>query len=199
MRTITKEVFYYDELSEEAQQTAYEDWAGASEYPFDSENQESLEEFCKAFDVKVGNYRYGGYAEPVISWDFVSNYYDYDAIDTLSPVRLRTWIVNNYGGNLYSSKIYRAWNGTKSKKRYSKIKKVPTEFTGYFLDWTLLKPIWDFLEHPYKTTFTDLIDECMRYFIADCDADWNACFTMEYFKDEAESNGYEFYENGKRY
>ena len=61
MRTVqrTYTLFGIAELEDEARQRAYTDWlAKGNDYPYASENCDTLEAFCNLFRIVCTNYRY---------------------------------------------------------------------------------------------------------------------------------------------
>lgn len=62
MRTITKTVYTFDELSDEAKENAYNNDHINHDFAWDDEYRETLNRFCNIFDVKMHNWEvdYGG-------------------------------------------------------------------------------------------------------------------------------------------
>src|SRR5690606_13129221 len=149
-------VFTIDELDYDAQRNAYNDLLPIAYYPWDRENQETLNAFCSWFDVGRVDYEYGAFRPPWIEADIhVSG-----EVDALRGLRLRTYILNNYGHVLFKPKYLRHVGG---KPRYSKVKvvRVP-DMTGFYLDYSICKPLYDFIDHPDgHTSLSDLLQECL--------------------------------------
>ena len=93
MRTVqrTYTLFGIAELEDEARQRAYTDWlAKGNDYPYASENCDTLEAFCNLFRIVCTNYRYD-------SCTYAYRFYTKHEADTeeLSGVRLLAYLYNN--------------------------------------------------------------------------------------------------------
>lgn len=100
MRTVqrTYTLFGIAELEDEARQRAYTDWlAKGNDYPYASENCDTLEAFCNLFRIVCTNYRYD-------SCTYAYRFYTKHEADTeeLSGVRLLAYLYNNFHAGLYS-------------------------------------------------------------------------------------------------
>ena len=99
MRTVqrTYTLFGIAELEDEARQRAYTDWlAKGNDYPYASENCDTLEAFCNLFRIVCTNYRYD-------SCTYAYRFYTKHEADTeeLSGVRLLAYLYNNFHAGLY--------------------------------------------------------------------------------------------------
>ena len=197
-RTITKTVYELSELEGSAKEEALHNMILNFDYPWGSENEDTLREFEKIFPVKVKRFQYGGYGGKYIDFDFEN----YDEIADLSGIRLMKYIYNNYFYDIYKGKYYNkcyAENGRFIHKyRYSKIKfEECCNLTGYCIDIDILKPIWDFLKNPNDfTTFEDLMQECLESWLSACEKDHDGFYGEESLIEHAEINNIEFDENG---
>lgn len=104
MRTVqrTYTLFGIAELEDEARQRAYTDWlAKGNDYPYASENCDTLEAFCNLFRIVCTNYRYD-------SCTYAYRFYTKHEADTeeLSGVRLLAYLYNNFHAGLYKPKVY---------------------------------------------------------------------------------------------
>lgn len=104
MRTVqrTYTLFGIAELEDEARQRAYTDWlAKGNDYPYASENCDTLEAFCNLFRIACTNYRYD-------SCTYAYRFYTKHEADTeeLSGVRLLAYLYNNFHAGLYKPKVY---------------------------------------------------------------------------------------------
>ena len=80
-------------------------------------------------------------------------------------------------------------------------------FTGYCGDEDLLDPLRKFLAEGFKadearpvtqrSTLTDLLDDCVRSWLKSFEEDYEYQHTLECFKEMAETDGWEFTENGE--
>lgn len=59
MRTEEINIYKYEELSDSAKEKAREWFLSGSEYPWVDETRESLEKFCKTFDITLKDWSYG--------------------------------------------------------------------------------------------------------------------------------------------
>lgn len=196
MRTETRtfEVYAINELSKQAQSKAYYKWLELSDYDWVDENRATLKAFTDIFNVKCTNFSYD------------ANRYNYhfmttltDAEEELCGQRLAAYIYNNYSSKLFSPKIY--WNKNSSKKRKSQIfTDNSSVLTGYYMDDTILHPIYEFLKHPNShTTFLALLDTCLDEFFKGCRDDIADNESQEHFVEISISNKYEYLRNGTRF
>ena len=64
MRTITRNVYFFDELSESAKEKARDWWRGRGfEYSWSTESRASINAFCVLFDVDLVDYSIGAYCQ----------------------------------------------------------------------------------------------------------------------------------------
>lgn len=196
MRTIqrTFTLFTLEELEDEARQRAYLDWlAKGYDYPFASENCNTLEAFCNLFHTVCLNYSYD------------NNRYNYsyriecdDDIIRLSGIRLATYLHNNYHSSLFTPKTY--WTSDNKKKRKSRIFLTSDcSLTGFIMDEIMLQPIYEFIKHPDNRTFGNLIKECMEAFFCACRDDCEYCTSEDYFKEESAEQNWEYLADGTFY
>ena len=156
MRTVqrTYTLFGIAELEDEARQRAYTDWlAKGNDYPYASENCDTLEAFCNLFRIACTNYRYD-------SCTYYYRFYTKHETDTeeLSGVRLLAYLYNNFHAELYKPKVY--WTKDRKKRRRSRIS-VTCEcpFTGVVSDEIILQPFMDFMRSPDTRNFKELMRE----------------------------------------
>ena len=191
-RTFT--LFTLEELEDEARQRAYSDWlAKGYDYPFASDNCNTLEAFCTLFHTVCLNYSYD------------SNRYNYsyrigcdDDIIRLSGIRLAAYLYNNYHSSLFTPKTY--WTSDNKKKRKSRIFLTPgCPLTGFIMDEIMLQPIYEFIKHPDNRTFGNLIKECMEAFFCACRDDYEHYTSEDYFKEESAEQNWEYLADGTFY
>lgn len=193
MRTITKNVYTFDELSEDAKKKAIEAYKINADYPWNKENRDSLEAFCKLFNVKASDWSYGGYSTPyIILKDF---YLDEDL--EWRGEDLKQYLLDNYKNDLWKPKYL----GQDENKNpiYSKTEKENScVFTGYCIDDDILKPIYYFIEKPNDTSsLEDLMQNCLNSWVNSAHDDYEAYFSDESMVDEIKANEREFYESGE--
>ena len=198
MRTICTTVFNLDELNPDARKKAIENFSISMEYPGFSDLDDTLQSFQELFGVTVREYEVSYCSRPYVNY-YINNYTpEFD-----SPIRFRTWIINNYYEGLFHGKYYGKLTGEpgnyKNVKRYSKIKKEEYCPTGYYLDSAITEPIRQFLKNPYHTTWHELIGECLMNCLKKVEKDIDYCYSTEGITETIEIYGIEFYENGERY
>lgn len=198
MRAVQVYVYKYEELSDRARKKALHNFQMSDYYPWADENKETLKAFENIFPIKVREWQYGGYGD-YIRFDFIADY----EIEELSGVRLATYIYNNYFPYLFKGKYYSKGKYVDGKytykQRYSKVMfDNSCVLTGYIIDDDILEPVYKFLKKPCKhTNFKDLMRECLEKWLSACIRDYEAYFSEENFMEMCESNGWEFFEDGK--
>lgn len=203
MKTITINVFTYDELSEDAKERAYNSWlSGSRDYFWGEENRKTLEKFAEEINVNIDHWEYGGRGEGV-RW---SSDWDYeDEKMELSGLRLLRYIQNNWSGFLYYGRYYSKTRATSEPGKYAYVSRKSKvlfsrepDLTGYCIDYSICSPIYDFIKKPDNTTLKELINNCFYSWIEACNEDLEYTQSQEYFADEAEANNYEFDEDGRQ-
>lgn len=192
-------IFKIDELSETAQQKAWEKSLQHFDMPWADENRQSLEAFCKEFPVKAKDWCYGDRADIVPVMEF--SQYD-DAVWELTGLRLRTWLLNNFDHVLYAGKyISKTYSTLPYRYRFRHSKAIIEEsccpFTGYCMDETLLDPIRKFIKTPDNRTLEDLLGECLWSWVYACQEDYEYQSSFECFIEDARANEWEFNESGE--
>ncbi len=212
MKTIEIKLYQFDELSENAQQTAINWWREGADFQYLTEEAvDSLNEFCDLFNVTWSNIDFD---EPYhneyrfnIDEDFLS----------LSNHKLAKYIWNNYSDSIYKGKYYGKLvdtdkdgkkieiskehpNGLRHVKRRSKCQlENCCVLTGVGYDDDLLKPVYDFLDHPSKTDFETLLHDCINSLCHSVSSEIEANMEDENVADSIRANEYEFIENGEKY
>ena len=103
MRTVqrTYTLFGIAELEDEARQKAYTDWlAKGNDYPYASENCDTLEAFCNLFRIACTNYCYDSCT---YAYRFHTGHEE--ETERLSSVRLLAYLYNNFHAELYKPKV----------------------------------------------------------------------------------------------
>ena len=128
-----------------------------------------------------------------------------DAVLELTGLRLRTWIVNNWGDELLTSpKFYYKTLDGKSRTRHSQIQRDPgcCPLTGFCSDEDIIDPLRKFVAGGFlkdrATTLEDLLKDCVHSWLEAFEAEYEDQQTLEYFIDMAQVNEWEFDENGNR-
>ena len=160
------------------------------DYPYASENCDTLEAFCNLFRIVCTNYRYD-------SCTYAYRFYTKHEADTeeLSGVRLLAYLYNNFHAGLYKPKVY--WTKDRKKRRRSRIS-VTCEcpFTGVVSDEIILQPLMDFMRSPDTRNFKELMRDCLENFFRSCRDDCEYCESEEYFTDESHRNNWEYLIDG---
>jgi hypothetical protein len=201
MRTITKTVYTFDELSDEAKENAYNNDHINHDFAWDDAYRETLNRFCKIFDIKMHNWEvdYGGG-----NYDF-EYMGDNDVFNDMTAARFSKWIYNNFYTQIVEGKYYSTkgkWiNGKYNYKyRYSKIfVEHDCTLTGYFADCDILEAVFNCID--YKTNYTcmdDLIDDCLSKFFEAWSKDIEYSDSFEAYEEMANCNEWEYDENGER-
>ena len=197
MRTITKtyNIFLLAELSTAARETAYSEWLSTFEYPWSSDNRNTLDAFERIFNIKVTDWSYDTCK---YSYRFTSQYSAEE--EELSGIRLLKYLVNNYWHTLFKPRTYYLKGNFKKQRKSRVLTDSSCVLTGYCADEDILKPIYHFLNSPdTDTTLYDLMDKCLDSFFKSCRDDMEYQCSEECFEESCEANKYEFLENGKMY
>lgn len=128
-----------------------------------------------------------------------------DNVLELIGIRLRTYLINNFGYILfkgkYFGKLITLENGErKHVKRYSRvIFENCCNLTGVCYDDDMLSPIYDFLKgkNYQNYNFQELMEECYYNLEKTLENECDYMNTDEYLAEFLESNNYEFEENGE--
>lgn len=214
MKTIEIKIYKFEELSEEAQQKAIDSNRTDidNSYIYD-EAHETVKEFNRIFDTEEGNR----------SWlEFTTSRID-DNVLEMKGMRLRTWIINNFGDYLYTPKFIGSMdkNEVISHKRI-KSKKLSNGnvfnpyysgcqkdnccvLTGVCYDDSILQPVYDLIEWNEKADynsyqdFESLMTDCFQNLERDLESELEAMSTDEYISDHLIDNEYDFTEEGEIY
>lgn len=193
MRIIEKKVYTFDELDERAKEKAREWMRDGYDYSWTGEVRDTLKAFESAFPVTAKDWQYGPG-----DYQVTARYTGDDNAEELTGLRLRTYLINNYGRILTTAKtIRKGWQG---KSRKSKCQKEDNAcpFTGVCFDESALAPIRKFIKKPDNSTFSELLAECLDSLFADASNDWEYQLSDEAIDETILANGYEFDEDGNR-
>ena len=215
MKTIQVNILTFEELTEEAKRTAINQYRvqGPDASHIYDEAHDSVKEFNKIFGTKEGNR----------SWlDVDTSHIDDDVLE-LSGVRLRTYILNNFGSDIFRPKYLKHGILRKEKPTHHRMRKAkilntgPNKglymvsyysnintscecpLTGVCYDHSLLNPFLKFIAKPDKSTFEDLITDAFHELKKDLEDEEDSMNTDEYIIEQIEANDYEFTETGERY
>lgn len=216
MRKIEQTIFTVEELKESALKTAHENYLENFEFFWADEWLNVIKKGLEAFNCELGRYSID-YSSATCSTAPVIDCNTHS--DDVKGVRLRTWLINNFYSTIYPPKYYgRLVNtfkdgtpipvsdkhraGLRHVKRYSKVLTDgigACDLTGYCGDINFLEPIKQFIEKPDNQTFEDLMEAAVYNTLKGIQQDYEWQTSMEYFKEEADQQEMEFYEDGERY
>lgn len=183
-------VYTIDELSEKAKEKAYNAWLEHWDYGWEKENRDTLKAFEKLFPIKVLDWEYGLYRN-YITFEVID-----DDIKNLSGIRLLKYLYNNYFNLLFKPKVYHHPKNLK-KQRTSKIFYDEDRWlTGYYLDYDILDPIYEFFKNPKNISFEDLMSRCLNKWVKTCSQDYEYCLSFENFVEESHINNWLYFEDG---
>lgn len=191
MRVIEAKVYTLDELSVSAQENAHNEYLARKDYDF-SEAMDSIKEGLKHFDFKLVDWDIEYYCASN-AWfkiEYTNNYYTENDKEELVGVRLWKYLHNqNFLQYIckYDRKCKPLLDGN-------------CPFTGVCYDENFLDPIREFVKLPSSViNFKDLMKDCVRSVLKSIEDEYDYQSSFEYFKKEAEDDGYEFYDDGSRY
>jgi hypothetical protein len=210
MRTISKNVYPFDELSPEAKEKAI-NYMRQLEYEdpwFIDEVNQTFEKFAELFGIKWNNI---DYEEPY------RNDYDLtfsDDILNLTGVRLSKYIWNNYKKQLFKKKYYPVKanyplfhrrvksitynNGNTFNGYYSAVQlEHSCVLTGITYDEDILQPIYEFLNNPKENVNIEtLMNDCIYSLCGAVQDEINYRLSDESLTETIQANEYEFSEEG---
>ena len=212
METININLFTFDELSTEAKQTALNNYIAKEDFYYIwSEAKNSVKAFNELFNLRSGRN----------SWLEYDHNFD-DNITELKGLRLRKYLINNFGYALYKGKYRKMidghktikcfspkyWQTNEGKKHtflYSKLFSEHTYvLTGVCYDENILDPIYNFIDN-YKenannyqyTNIIDLLDNCFESLKKAIENEIEYLQSEEAYSEHCEANEYKFLSNGQ--
>jgi hypothetical protein len=209
MQTVTIELFKFNELSEDAKQTAIDNYRYNNDGGAIHEVIASANAAVELFNLKTGN-----------EYSAVRHSHIDDCILELKGIRAYKYILNNYGNKLFKPKFIKSVKGHKFYNQvicerydftkygnglstfiYSKNRVTDScVLTGVCYDDDILQPVYDFLAKPCKYTTIQDIFEQLGEAIAKTFADYEDWVNSdEYISEFFEGNDYDFTIDGKRY
>lgn len=213
MRIETIKIYTFEELSDEAQQVAIQNHRQNQDHSWlYEEAKATVKEFCRLFNVTTGHR----------SWLEVGS------IDgpeqELKGLRLRKWILNNFGDVLWKRKFINSFGDNKVVKhpcvkvnRYTNPgRRVDTSnyyysriqfdnscvLTGMCYDDSMLQPIYSFIEYvdaDQSATWSEIVADCFSSLKSDLESEVEAREQDDYIREELQECLYEFTENGHIY
>jgi hypothetical protein len=209
MKTIELTLFNFDELSEDAQQTALDNVDLSMETEFICEDvQNVLDAFCKIFPVEWKEY-------DIFNAHFRLKFTVDNDVLKLSGIRLLRYLENNYlpqirKGKYRSTKttskhpcltVTKLLNGRTFSAFHSRIffEYDNCPLTGMCMDYHILEPILKFRKEPKNIDFEELLNNCFCSLIFAARKDAEYFETYEAKREIIASNSYTFTEDGELY
>lgn len=219
MRTIKTKVFFFNELSEEAKKTAITQFRNKgieTDFVYD-DAYETVKKFHEVFNTSEG----------FKSWLDVYFINIDENILNFQGLRLRTYLINNFGHILYKRKFYKSIGYNRvinhpciktnfydlkkgaicssSNFYYSRITKENScVLTGVCYDDTILSPIYEFIEnYTQKKSYNDslnfkeLVEDCFYTLDKAIEEEIDYMNSDEGLSEFILSNDYEFTKYGK--
>lgn len=119
-----------------------------------------------------------------------------DIEQSLSGVRLATYLNNNYRHRLFAPKTFSGKAGRVRRKSQILVEDTCV-LTGYYMDDLILLPIYEFLEKPDPAvTFTKLLDKCLDSFFRCCRDDVAAYESRDNFLDTSTAHEWRYLQDG---
>lgn len=196
--TLEAIAFRYEELSEEAKRKAYLAWlAGQDQSLCSEEFRNTLCKFEGIFPVKVCDWEVDDYTfwhRFVIAGD--------DGIESVSGIRLATYLWNNYARYITKGKYYSKTISQSPFQYISRHSKVMTSMedcplTGVCWDYEILQPIIDCLT--YRKIYNDaeeLFQDCLDNFFGAWQGQLEYESSQEFFEEEVEANDWQYNADG---
>lgn len=179
----------------EAFKVAFTNWSESqTETPWSDEIVDSLKKLIEAAGLRLVDWNLGAYNRSnYIKVSFGGN----DDVENLSGPRAIAWIENNLLADLRVPFTgAERWKLSRFGRAYRAGSVKPCPFTGFFADDDYLEALLQEVRsgETLKDAFTGLADVAMRLMEAELEG-----MDEDYFTEEAEANGYEFTETGKRF
>lgn len=206
MRTITKNIYTFDELSDEAKERAIENYRALGiPFAWQDEIIASIKAIAKAMNCSYDWYSYDG-VNYTVYLESRGNFY-YDDITELEGSRAWAYIENNFISKSERPKTYYLnhaiyCDGRKNWSRKSKINYTINDcpFTGYCMDCCFSEAWRDWKKSFNKySTVGDFIELVADKLGADWTADNEYQNSDEGIMEIFECNEYEFTEDGEIY
>jgi hypothetical protein len=218
MRTIRTKIYLFSELNSAAKEVALENYRN-NNLDFDfiySDAENTVKAFCESFNVKTG----------LNSWlDCCTSHID-DEILNLTGLRLRKYLLNNFGSTLYKRKYLKSFFSETEPKKWHPLRSYKPTFsrnenkkgfwitytskmflesccnlTGICYDDNMLKPVYDFLELRSfdDTNFEDLLNACFDAMKETIEKEREYFQSDEYIIEQITENCLEFTKDGKEF
>jgi len=208
MKTIRTKVYQFNELNEQAQQTAIEHYRNSHnddmQFSYD-DAYETVKKFNDVFNINEGR----------TSWlNYSINHID-DNILELSGLRLQKYLWNNFKNDLFEGKYYSLWStidfpfNKAHNKPYPALKQRHSKvllsnscvLTGVCYDDDMLQPIYEYLDKKDfsndTTNFEGLIGDCFYAIEKSLENEQDYRNSDSYIIEQIEENNLEFLAGGQ--
>lgn len=212
MKTVTINLYKFQELEGDAKEKARQWLTDLDRFDYvSSDAWYSVQEFAKHFPIEVR------------SISFLESYRNQyrltieDEIKSLSGLRLRSYIINNFGHILWKPKYLGHLKGyTEKPIQHKRVKATKNRdglyyhsyysgiqvqskscnLTGVCYDESLLAPFYKFIEKPDNSDLEDLLEAAIYSICKDVESEIEANCEDAALIEHCEANGYQFDENG---
>lgn len=172
MRTIEIKIVKFEELDDKGKKKAIEEYRNNTDYHWINDNDESLKEFAKRFNLVIKDYDYG-YGYGSIRFDTKLS----DDVEQLNGLRLWKYLYNNHLETIRSK-----------------------DLTGYCCDYSLIQPLEDYMKKPnLRLDYVYLMRLCLDAWIKYCREDYEECQSDDYIIEQLMVNDYEYTTDGRMY
>ena len=182
MRTIEIKAYKFDELSDDAKETAIENFTYDMEYFGSDDVLNSIQQALKHFDSSLEDYSIDWLNANSSHFKISMN----EDIAELSHIRLWKYI-HNCGMLSYYCKYSKGLKNTLDGN---------CPFTGVCFDEDFLDEIREFMKKPDRRTFKDLLYNAVENVLQAAQKDYEEQFEENYLSDHFDANRFEFDENG---
>jgi len=173
MEQRTINVYKLEELPEDVQEKIINHWRGDDQFMWSGEWRDSLEEFCRMFNIIAKNWHIDPQGPSHIDWNLDGD----EDLAEMSGVRLWKFL-HNSGAVLRIAE--------------------DCPFTGYIGDECLLKPVRKFLERPeLHMTYEGLIGDCLESWQEGFQSDVEDWLSEDRIREDIKINDYDFTIHGE--
>lgn len=211
MKTIEIQVFDFDELSDDAKETAIENYRNEIQhfdYSWNEEIRLLFDEIGTYFDCKWESF-------DIANNDINVRYSFREDIAEMSGIRALKWLENNFFPLVEKPKYREHLEGKRQQwpykyRRYGSgingfytaiystiFKQICCPFTGICFDDDFIQPFIEFRKKPNDTTIKELFESGFYSVMQSANADYEYTFTDEAIIETIRCNSYQFTKNGK--
>ena len=183
----TVEIYSYSELSDEAKGNAYQNWLNKDREFFYGDYMETIHKGLGHFGFDLTDWSFECW-KASNAYIKITSSHD-EEIEELSGHDLANYLVTHFSDiwNKYGKKYVNLFNDG------------DCPLTGMCYDNSFIQIVNDFIKNPTNITFLELMEKATMELLSDMQNDYEYCESKEYFEQEAESNEYQYFENGREY